>query len=485
MKPDAIVIGAGVNGLVAAHVLARAGRRVTVLERRSAPTREADVGWIPPSVVKSLGLDRDGVQTERPDPWIAVALGDGRRLELWRDPARSAEAIRALSPRDAARWPEFSASLRRVAEILEFLYQRPAPEVATRDPSALWSLAQVGLRARRLGKRGMVDLFRIPPMAVGELLDDWFESDSLKGALGAAGVLHLRQGPRSGGTAFALLHHHVGSPAGVFRPPTSDLGHVLAARGGIELRRGAEVARVDVRDGRAAGVTLSDGGVIAASLVVSGLDPRRTLLDLVEPGWLDPEVARALENVKCRGVAARVTLATEGPALTTPVAVTPSLEYLERAYDDAKYGRPSERPWVEASPAGTGPDGRQRVAVHVQYAPYALADGPWDEARRNALGSCSLRVLAECEPAFRNAEVVEVLTPRELETRDGATEGQAYHGELTLDQILFMRPVPGWSRYRTPISGLYLCGPGTHPGGAIAGGAGLLAAITILREGRR
>jgi len=482
---DVVVIGAGVNGLVAAHVLARAGRRVTVLERRREPSQEPDVGWVPPGVLRELRLDQSLIEIARPDPWIAVALGDGERLELSRDPMRSTEAIRHLSPSDAGRWQPFCERLRRVTEILEYLYERPAPEVATRDPAALWSLARLGLRTRRLRREGMLDLLRIPPMAVAELLDDWFENDALKGALGAAGVLHLRQGPHSGGTAFVLLHHHVGNPAGVFRPVTSNLSAALSARPGVELRRGAEVARIDVQDGHSTGVTLSTGEEIAAQLVVSGLDPRRTLLDLVEPGWLDPEVSRALLNVKCRGCAARLTLAMEGPALTTTLAVTPALDYLERAYDDAKYGRPSEQPWVEARPAGLGPDGRQRVDVHLQYAPHLPADGRWDDTRRHALGRAALAVLAEREPSFRRAEVVAVATPADLEADGGATEGQAYHGELTLDQILFMRPLPGWSRYRTPIPGLYLCGPGTHPGGAIAGGPGLLAARMILDDARR
>lgn len=485
MTHDVIVVGAGANGLVAAHTLAGAGRRVIVLEQRDAPTREHDVGWVPPSVIRELRLAHDGLRSEQPDPWIAVALGNGEKLELWHDPVRSREAIRRLSPSDAAQWPSFCARLRRVAEILEYVYQRPSPAVATNEPAALWSMAQLGVRARRLGKQGIVDLLRIPSMAVGELLDDWFESDALKGVLGAGGVMHLRQGPRSGGTAFVLLHHHVGSSTGVFRPPVSNLGAVLAARPGVELRHGAAVARIELRDGRAVGVTLESGEEIRAQVVVSGLDPRRTLLDLVEPGWLEPEITRALQNVKFRGTAARVTLAMGSGRLDTVLAVTPSLEYLERAYDDVKYGRTSVSPWVEARPAASEAHGRQRVEAHVQYVPYRPADGSWDDARRVALGERVLRLLAEREPAFDDATVVKVLTPLDLESRDGATEGQAYHGELTLDQILFMRPVPGWSRYQTPISGLYLCGPGTHPGGAIAGGPGWLAARAIMAVEQR
>ncbi|MBI1966433.1 MAG: NAD(P)/FAD-dependent oxidoreductase, partial [Gemmatimonadetes bacterium] len=468
--PDgrAIVIGAGANGLVAAHTLARAGRRVLVLERRPDADRSADsgpdVGWIPPQVVRDLALERHGLQVYRPDPWIVVALPDGGRLELSQDMRKSVEAIRRLSPADASKWPAFCERMRRLAAVLEALYTAPAPDVETRELSELLRLGRLGLRVRRLGRQGMIDLLRILPMSVAELLDEWFEADALKAVLGVGGVMHLRQGPRSGGTAFSLLHHHVGSPAGVFRPPLSNISQVLTGLPGVELRRGAEVARVAVNGGRATGVVLASGEEIAAQLVVSSADPRCTLLDLVEPGWLDPEFVRAVRNIKCRGVAARVRLTLDRAPEFSTLAIAPSLEYLERAYDDAKYGRVSAHPWLEARAED------HRVAVHVQYVPHTLADGAWDDARRRALGETVVELLARHVPAVRQAVTgQEVLTPKDLEDRFGCTEGHRYHGELTLDQILFMRPVPGWSRYRTPIPGLYLCGAGTHPGGGIAG----------------
>ncbi len=474
MKHDAIVIGAGANGLAAAHLLARAGRRVLVLEAQAADDGAPDTGWVPPQLVRELGLT--GVEARRPDPWIAVALPDGGRLELSQDAARSAEAIRRLSPKDAASWPAFCARMHRLAGFLEALYTAPAPDVESRDPGELLRLALLGVKARRMGKQAVVDLLRVLPMSAAELLDEWFECDALKGALGAGGVLHLRQGPRSGGTAFVLLHHHVGSAPGVFRPPRSNLRRVLAAAAGVEVRRGAAVRRVAVTDGRATGVVLADGEEIAAPVVVSSADPRATLLGLVEPGWLDPEFAHAVRCIKCRGVVARVTLAVDRDPGFSTLAVSPSLEYLEHAYDDAKYGRVSANPYLEARVDGG------RVDVHVQYAPYAPADGGWDEGRRRALGNAVIERLALHAPALGSAVTgSEVLTPRDLEDRHGLTEGNAYHGELTLDQILFMRPVAGWSRYRTPIRGLFLCGAGTHPGGAIAGGAGRLAAREILR----
>ena len=474
-----IVIGAGVNGLVAAHTLARAGRRVLVIERQAEADAFADVGWVPPQVIDDLRLDRHGLEVHRPDPWIAAALPDGGRLELSRDLGKSVEAIRRLSPADAAKWPEFCKRLRRLARVLETLYFRPAPDVETRDPAELLRLGLLGLRVRRLGKQGMIDLLRILPMSAAELLDDWFESAALKAVLGAGAVMHLRQGPRSGGTAFNLLHHHVGSSAGVFRPPVSNVGQVLSGLPGVELRRGAQVARIIVKEGRATAVALVGGEEVAASLVVSSADPRATLLGLVEPGWLDPEFGRAVRNIKCRGVAARVTLTLDRPAEFATLLVAPSLEYLERAYDDAKYGRVSQHPWLEARAEGN------RVAVHVQYVPYKLADGHWDDTCRRALGDAVVQLLSEHVPSLCQAVTGrEVLTPQDLEDRYGLTEGHVYHGELTLDQILFMRPVPGWGRYHTPIRGLYLCGAGTHPGGAIAGGAGRNAAREILKGAR-
>jgi phytoene dehydrogenase-like protein len=247
-----------------------------------------------------------------------------------------------------------------------------------------------------------------------------------------------------------------------------------------------EVARVAVREGRVSGVVLASGEDIAARLVVSGADPRRTLLDLVDPGWLDPDFVSAVRHIKCRGVAARVTLTLDRAPGFTTLAVAPSLEYLERAYDDAKYGRVSRRPYLEARAAAEATNGRHRVDVHVQYAPYHLANGGWDDARRRALGDHVIEVLSEHGPGLREAVVErDVLTPRDLEDRYGWPEGHAYHGELTLDQVLWMRPVPGWARYRTPISGLYLCGPGTHPGGGIAGASGANAARVILQDLRR
>jgi phytoene dehydrogenase-like protein len=473
---DTIVIGAGVNGLTAAHYLARAGRRVLVLEQAKETSSTPDTGWVPPALIKELGLARHGLVVQQPDPWIAAPLPGGGRLELSQDVARSVDAIKKISPADAVKWPEFCARMHRLAGVLAALYTQAPPDVETTDPRELLHLGLVGLRVRRLGRQGMIDLLRVLPMAVQELLDDWFESDALKAALGTAGVMHLRQGPRAGGTAFNMLHHHVGNPAGVFRPGRSNLRQVLEGMKvgeGVEVRRGARVVRIAVKDGRATGVILANGDELQANTIVSDADPRATLLGLLDPGWLDPEFALAVKNIKCRGVAARVTFTLDRAPDFGTLLVAPSLDYVEHAYDDAKYGRVSANPWLEAHADGT------QVDVHVQYVPYVPNA---DVTRAQILGDTVFDVLSQHVPGLPHVTAREVLTPDALEQRSGLTEGHRYHGEHTLDQILFMRPVAGWSRYRTPIRGLYLCGAGTHPGGAIAGGAGRNAARAILKE---
>jgi len=484
MTSLAVVIGAGANELVAAHYLARAGYRVLALDERAERGGNAlTPGWIPPGIVSDLALDRHGLVIQSADPWAAAPLPDGGRLALARDMARSVKSISRVSPRDAAKWPEFCARMARLAGVLEMLYAAPAPDPMSRAFGELARMARLALRVRRLGRQPIEDLLRTLPMSVADLLDDWFESDALKGLLAMGGVMHLAQGPRSGGTAFALAHAHVGSPPGVFRPPFTNATHVLAGLPGIELRRGAGVARISVRAGRATGVALATGEEIAADLVVSGADPQRTLLGLVDPGRLDPELARAVRNVRARGVVARVALTLDRAPGFAALTVAPSLEYLERAHDDAKYRRVSQRPALEAH-AEAAADGRHRVAVHVQYAPYALADGEWDEPRGAELGDRVVEMLAPHLPGG-SASVVErsVLTPRDLEATEGWPQGQAHHAEFALDQVLWMRPVPALAHYRTPIRGLFLCGPAMHPGGGIAGAAGANAVREILRGG--
>jgi phytoene dehydrogenase-like protein len=446
-----IVIGGGADALIAAHVLARAGREVMVVE--GANSRH-DEGWVPPKVLRALRLE--GYRLHWPEPWLTAPLAGGGRLELSRDMARSVESIRRMSSQDAERWPAFCKRIARLARFLETIYAAPPP-----DPLGL----PFALRARRLGSEGLEDLLRILPMPVAELLDDWFESDALKGALGAAGVLNLLAGPRSGGTGFRLLHHHVGCPPGVFRAPRSNIHELLRRLPRVELQQ-TEVRSVAVHGGAVAGVVLKDGRELAASTVVSSADPRRTLLECVEPGWLDPELARALRNVRRRGVAARLRLQLDRAPGFSALAIAPSLDYLEHAYDDAKHGRVSQRPYIEARC-----DEQHRVDVQVQYAPYG--------ADCATLGDTVIALLSEHwgDAAPRESEL---LSPRELESYEGWPEGQPHQAELSLDQALWMRPLPELAHYRTPIRGLWLCGQGMHPGAGVAGAAGFNCARAVL-----
>jgi phytoene dehydrogenase-like protein len=525
---DAVVIGAGLNGLVAAAYLAKAGQRVLVLERRNVvggtvvteevfpgfrfDTCRHDTGWMPPHVLRDLKLKRHGLELVDVDASVfAPHPGGGRNdyLLLHHDPQRSATLIRKHSQADAEKWPAFATRVARLAGFLKAAYASVAPAVDASSVADLVSLASLGTRLRVLGKTDMVELLRTVPMSVGELLDDWFETDALKGVVGARGVTGIMQGPRSGGTAFVLLHHQVGRPVGAFRAPLAVRGGVgslaralsaAATAFGAEIRTGVEVARIGTKGGRATGVVLRNGDEIAARRVVSGADPRRTFLDLCDPSRLDPAFVRAVRNFRYRGAWAKVNLALGTlPAFTAlrdggetalrgTISISPSLDYLERAYDDAKYGRVSERPHLEIripslADATLAPPSRHVMSIEVQYAPYHLRDGAWDDRARDALGDRVIETLATYAPDLPNAVLHrQVFSPRDLENVFALTEGHAYHGELTLDQILFMRPVAGWSRYRTPVSGLYLCGSGTHPGGGIAGGAGAHAATEILKD---
>jgi len=417
---DVVVLGAGADGLVAAHLLARGGHRVTLLAAGAA-TGGTD-GWVPAPLARDLGLT---IREERPDPWLRVPLDGGGVLELSRDKARTVESIRRVSARDAEQWPRFAERMAALARLLEELYVEPPPSLVD---------LRFALRVRRLGREAMEDLMRLLPMPVAELLDDWFENDALKGALATFAVRHLQQGPRSAGTAFLLLHHQVGNPAGVFRLPRTDLASQLAARQGITLQVG-RARSIGVKSGRTTGVVLERGAELRADIVVSTLQPQRTLAELVEPGWLDPELIRALRHIRGRGVATTMEIelerAPEFPALT----LAPSLNYVERAYDDVKYRRPSAQPWLDVVVHGT------RAEVHCQYVPEDAQLAP----------DTVTRMLTSQLPPIANARVL-------------AHRGQPHHAELALDQALWMRPLPELCGYRTPIDGLWLGGPAMHPG---------------------
>jgi len=514
---DVIVIGGSSNGLVAAAVLARKGRRVLLLEQgpwvggdtmpsefapgfRVAPDA-MDPGWLPAPVLAAAGV---AAPASAPAEFTGgVALGGGEFFLLPADPVRGAQAIRPGSARDADRWGLFAARLRRFAGFLEALYLQPPPDIDATAPAELWSLLGLGRTLRGLGRKDMIALLRVLPMAAQELLDDELEWEPLKAAIAASAVRDIRQGPRSGGTAFVLLHHLVGAPAGAIRRADwwRDGPDVLArslegaARSaGVVIRTDAAVARIAVRDDAVAGIVLASGEEISAGAVLSTLDPARTLLDLVDPEWLDPEVLRAIGNIKFRGARTTVLFGVEGdPGLPGDgvLSLTASTAALERAYDAAKYGEVSARPHVTVAVptrrwAGLAPAGHHVVVAHAQWTPFRLRDPDgWSAARGERLADTVTSVVDEAAPGFAGrVRHRVVLTPAALAARYALTEGSVAHGELTLDQILFMRPVPGLARYRMPVNGLYLGGAGAHPGPGVVGGPAWLAARALLADRR-
>ncbi len=518
------MIGAGHNGLVTAAQLAKAGQKVLVLESRdivggAAATEEIfpgyrvdsgahTIGGVSPRIISELGLTSHGFEIMPADPTVFTPVENGQPLTIWRDAERTAKGIREISEADAKAWVPFTKLIGKATGFLEAAWHTTPPDVTGSDLGDLLGAAKLGMKLRGLGKKDMVEVMRILPMSIYELLDEWFESDLVRGTLAGSAVRGLCQGPMAGGTVYTFLHHQVGAGEGEIRPTRRVRGGVgrlsealaKACKGsGVEVRTDAPVERILVEGGVARGVSLTDGTEIRAERVVSSVDPRRTFFGLLDPSEIGPDFAGKIDNIRLKGVCAKVHLALgglpdfscqpgAGSHLEGVISISPSLEYVERAYDDAKYGSPSRDPYLEISiPSVTdpsvAPEGKHLASIVMQYAPFALRDGSWDEAARSALGDTVVQTLKKYAPNIESLiEDRHVLTPLDLENRFGLTEGNVYHGEMTLDQLLFMRPVPGASRYRAPIDGLYLCGSGTHPGGGVTGVPGLNAAREILKD---
>jgi phytoene dehydrogenase-like protein len=521
---DTIVLGAGANGLAAALALVRAGTRTLLLEAedavggrdrpvefapgfRAAPLGQ-DSGWIPEGIARAVGWS--GSPAAAQGPGLAVALSPGEFLSLPPDPVRAAEHLRPHSARDAETWASFIARQRRLAGMLEAIESSPAPDVSVSRPGEIVRALELAWRFRSLGRSDMTEFLRTLPISIWELLDDAFESDALKAAVATAGIEHHAQGPRSNGTGFLFLHQLTGASAGVVRGRgawgAGATGFIracdAAARAaGAEIRTGARVERVVVEGDRVAGVVLEGGEEIRARRVLSTADPAHTLLRWVDPVWLDPEFLLAVRNVRHRGCTAFVLYALDAapefPGLPDPhalagtVSLSPSLPGIERAADAAKYGEVPETPHVEITlPSARDPDlagrGGHVLVARAHYVPYRLRGGAvWSAAGSEGLADRVSRQIETFSPGFSGrVRHRQCWSPGDLERRFGYPEGAATGGELGLDQILFMRPVAGWSGYATPIAGLYLGGVGSHPGPGILGGAGWLAAHRMLADSR-
>ncbi len=524
-KFDAIIIGAGHNGLVTAAYLAKAGRKVLVIERRSvvggiAVSEEIYPGFtystcahlggsLSRQVSQDLELDKHGLKILPLNPLVFAPLPDGKSLLIPRAPAAIAGAIGGFSKSDAAKFAAFSETTGKLVRSLKILIGTPMPNGTARPGSNFSELGGVAWKLHRLGSRDLQEFLRVVPMSAADFLNEWFETEVLKAALAGTGLLGAFVGPRQQGTSYVYLHHLLGETGTAFR--TSGLVHggignltqamARAAQAlGAEIQTNSDVERIVTKNGKATGVVLRGGTEISAATVVSNADVKRTFLTLVEPTFLDPHFLLQVRNIRSRGVVAKINLALDalprfkGAGGNDPAAylggvihIGPTIDYLERASDDAKYGRFSKQPFLEitipsiADPS-LAPAGKHVMSVWMQYAPYSLREGTWDRQRDN-LGNLVVDLLEEYAPGLKNSILHrQVLTPVDLEQTFGLTQGHIYHAELALDQVFFMRPAPGWARYRTPIENLYLCGSGTHPGGPITGLPGFLAARQILKD---
>jgi phytoene dehydrogenase-like protein len=520
---DAIVIGGGHNGLVAAAYLARAGKRVVVLERRervggAAMSEQVFPGFtfsvfsyvvslLRPEIVRDLDLPRHGLHI-LPLESTLTPLPDGDHLVQWNDHDRNRRELARHSARDAEAYDEFGRLMHQMSRAVKPLLGMTPPDPASLAPRDLAGLVRLGGYLRGLGAMRFHALHKLLTMSSADYLDEWFETEALRATKSASGIIGTLLGPRSPGTAYVLLHHYMGEIDGVFRAwgfAKGGNGSVSAAiagaaRGfGAELRTGAPVAQVLLKDGRAVGVALESGEELRAGVVVSNADPRRTFLELVGERALPAGFVEGIRRFRFRGASAKVNLALgelpnftclpgDGPHLRGAISISPSVDYLERAYDQAKYGEFSRRPYMDIvipsmiDPA-MAPPGKHVMSIFAQYAPYDLKGG-WTDAQREAFGDAVVDTLSEYAPNLKGAILHrQVVTPADIERVVGVSEGNIFHGELTLQQMFFLRPVPEWAKYRTPIDGLYQCGSGTHPGGGVMGAPGRNAAAAILRTG--
>ena len=519
---DVIIIGGGHNGLVTAFYLAQAGHKPLVLERRSqiggaAVTEEFSPGFrcstlahvagpLRPDIVRDMQLERHGVKFITPDIGVVALSPDHRALVLHNDAQKSSQEIARFSQKDAARYPEFQDSLGKLGKVIGDALLLPPPNIDSPSTGDLWGMLQTGRGIRKLGKKDMFRLLRWGPMAVADLVAEFFETELLRATIAARGIFGTFLGPWSAGSSLVLLIRAAGDnhPAGSSHFVAGGIGALTQAmasaakQAGAEIRSNVEVKEVRIKDGTATGVVLASGEEISAKAVISNADPKRTLLKLVDPTYLAPDFVQKLKNYRMPGTVAKVNLALSGlpeftalkgatnGALSSRIHIGPEIDYLERAFDDSKYGNFSQNPYLEVTiPSLTDPSlapaGKHVMSIYTQYAPFKLKNGDWDNDR-GKLGDTIVKTLAHYAPNLPGLVIDgQIITPKDLEETYGLTNGHIFHGELSLDQFFTMRPLLDWARYRTPINNLYLCGSGTHPGAGLTGGSGANAAREILK----
>jgi phytoene dehydrogenase-like protein len=523
MRYNAIVIGGGHNGLTTAAYLARAGRKVLVLERRhlvggAAVTEEVFPGFrfsvcsyvvslLRPEIIRDLELPRHGLEILPLDgTFTPMPNGD----YLWRvnDHAKTRREIARHSKLDAEAYDEYGKAMVEMARFVKPILNMTPPDPMSLDPRELMKLAFLGKRFRGLADMDRYNQIQLMTMSAADFLDQWFETDVLKATMSASGIIGTFLGVRSPGTAYVLLHHYMGEIDGAFRSwgfargGTGAISNAIAAaarEAGAEIRTEASVARILIKNGRAGGVVLANGDELDADLVISSVDPNLTFLKFIEERELPGEFVEEIRRYKYRGSSGKVNLALDalpdftslpgaGAHLRGALSISPSVDYMERAYDQAKYGEFSKRPYIDMviptlTDPSVAPPGKHILSCFVQYAPYKLASGTWDE-QREAFGDTVIDTIAEHAPNIRDIILHrQVVTPLDLEREFGLTEGNIFQGELTLEQLFFARPVPGWAKYETPVKNLWMCGSATHPGGGIMGAPGRNAALRILGKG--
>ncbi len=524
---DIVIIGGGHNGLVTAFYLAKAGFKPLVLERRPQPggaaitgefhpgfrcsTLAHTAGPIRPEIVRDMQLEKHGLQFITPDVSIVSLPPEGRALTLYNDTDKSAAEIAKFSQKDAAKYAEFQQSLAKMGRVIGEALTLAPPNIDDPSKGDLWGMLQTGRALRKLGKKDLYRLLRWGPMAVADLAAEYFETELLRGTIAARGIFGTFLGPWSAGSSLVLLIRAAGDPhpTGSAHFAAGGIGSITAAMAsaakaaGAEIRMGADVIEIRVKDGVATGVVLSTGEEITAKAVVSNADPKRTLLKLVDPTHLSPDFVQKLQHYRTPGTVAKVNLALSGlpkftalsgasdnNALSGRIQIGYEIDYLERAFDDSKYGNFSRAPYLEAtipsvSDPSLAPAGKHVMSIYMQYAPYKLKGSDW-ESQRAALGETVVKTLAQYAPNL--PELIlrhEIITPQDLEDVYGLTGGHIFHGELSLDQFFTMRPLLDWARYQTPVQNLYLCGSGTHPGAGLTGGSGANAAKEILKGLKR